>query len=139
MNVGSVAVLGAAALVLAGCGSIAPEPLVLGPFIGVVACADCPGIATELTLIRRGEFVAEGTYQLKETFLDHGAPVVATGEWTTLRGDATDENAVVYELDPDKPQGARHFLKVGERELRVLDGDLRERPKTLASRLRWTK
>lgn len=121
------------ALVLMAACATAPraEPLVLGPFSGVLPCADCPGIQTELTLTRRGEFVAEGTYRLKQTYIDRGPPIVSTGEWTTLRGDASDEDAVVYELDPDTPEQSRHFRKEGERTIRALDREMKTWPASL--------
>jgi copper homeostasis protein (lipoprotein) len=101
------------------------EPLVLGPFSGVLPCADCAGISTRLTLTRKGDGWAEGTYRLEETYLGRGGPHVTTGDWTTLRGDAVDGDAVVYELNPDDPAHARRFVKVGERKLLPLDAEMR--------------
>ena len=107
---------------------VAAESLVLGPYVGVLACADCPGIRTELTLRRKAAGWAEGAYKLTETYLDRGPPEVTEGEWTTLRGDAVNEDAVVYELDPDKPDRARHFEKVDEKSVRALSRDLEPPP-----------
>jgi len=115
-----------AALALAG--PAAAEPLVLGPYVGVLPCADCPGVRTELTLRRKAAGWAEGAYKLTETYLDRGPPEVTQGEWTTLRGDAVNEDAVVYELDPDKPDRARHFEKVDEKSVRALSRDLEPPP-----------
>ncbi len=59
-----------------------------------------------------------------------------TGDWTTLRGDATDPDATVYQLNPDKPEGRRAFLRVGQDEaLRILDGDMKTLPPGLPDRL----
>jgi copper homeostasis protein (lipoprotein) len=117
-------------LVLAGCaGARAPsEPLVLGPFVGTLPCADCRGIATRLTLTREGEFVAEGTYRLEETYIDRGDPIVSTGQWTTLRGDAHDEDAVVYQIEPDHPEKSRAYVQVDDATIRLLDADMKEVP-----------
>lgn len=117
-------------LVLAGCAGVKEpaEPLVLGPFVGTLPCADCPGIATRLTLTREGEFVAEGTYRLEETYIDRGGPLVSTGEWTTLRGDARDEDAVVYQLEPDHPEKSRAYVKLSATSIRLLDADMSEVP-----------
>jgi uncharacterized lipoprotein NlpE involved in copper resistance len=101
---------------------------VLGPFVGTLPCADCPGITTSLTLTREGEFVAEGTYRLEETYIDRGAPIVTTGDWTTLRGDAADEDAVVYQLEPDQPEKSRAFVKLNETTIRLLDADMKAVP-----------
>ena len=60
---------GRAALVLVAVASpaMAADPLVLGPFVGTTPCADCPGIATELTLTRKDPDTAEGGYRLRMT------------------------------------------------------------------------
>jgi copper homeostasis protein (lipoprotein) len=137
----------AAAITAAGCSAgapharkaRAPEPLVL-TFSGTLPCADCSGIATTLTLTRKAAGWAEGTYRLKQTYIDRGPPRVTTGDWTTLRGDATDDDATVYELDPDKAQGAQHFLRVGDdAALRLLDGDMKRLPGRLPSTLKRVK
>lgn len=106
------------------------EPLLVGVFVGVLPCADCSGIRTELTLVRKASGWAEGRFLMKETYLGRRvAPFVSTGEWTTIKGDAVDDNAVVYELNPDHP--TRHFLKDGEHRIEVLDGDLKALPRGL--------
>ena len=105
-------------------------------FEGLLPCADCPGLKTELVLTPKGEGWAEGTYRLTETYLERGGPTVTTGEWTTLRGDAVDPDATVYQLDPDKPHGSRYFLRVGQDEaIRTLDGDMKTLPPGLPDRL----
>jgi len=91
----------------------------------------------ELTLTRRGEYVAEGTYRLKRAYLDRGPPVVSTGEWTTLRGDAEDENAVVYQLDPDKDGVGWSFEKLSETRIRLLDRDFKVIPGPAPTVLTW--
>jgi copper homeostasis protein (lipoprotein) len=124
----------AAALLLAG--AARADPLVLGPFSGLLPCADCAGIATELTLRRKAEGWAEGTYTLRELRPGQRSPAVVTGEWTTLRGDAVNDDAVVYLLDPDDPIRSRHFLKVGDRAVQALDDNLRPYPVGKPSTLR---
>jgi copper homeostasis protein (lipoprotein) len=145
-------ILAVAALVLGGCGkpagkvtdhaipvtlapasAVAPtapakpgeEPMVLR-YAGDLPCADCPGIRTELTLTRKAKGWAEGRYSLSETYLERGGPHLTTGDWTTLRGDAADPDASVYQLDPDHPQTQRNFLRVGDDlELKALDKDMK--------------
>lgn len=130
------AALALAILALAGCATTRAEPLTLGPFQGVLPCADCPGIRTELTLTRKGEGRAEGTYRLSETYIDRGAAIVTMGEWTTHRRDAADEDAVVYELNPDKPEAVRYFRKLSAGEIQALDRELKDWPASLPSRLK---
>ncbi|WP_304187995.1 copper resistance protein NlpE [Phenylobacterium aquaticum] len=111
------------------------EPMSLA-FAGTLPCADCPGVRTELTLTRKAAGWAEGTYRLVETYLDRGPPIVTKGDWTTLRGDAVDDDATVYELNPDDPKRARHFLRVGDDQaIRTLDGDMKALPKGLPDTL----
>ena len=101
------------------------EPMVLR-YAGVLPCADCPGIRTELTLTRKAKGWAEGSYSLSETYLERGGPHVTTGDWTTLRGDAVDPDASVYQLDPDHTERQRNFLRVGDDvELKALDKDMK--------------
>ena len=122
---------------LTACAHAAPrEPMVLR-FAGDLPCADCPGVRIELMLTRKGVGWAEGTYSLSETNLERGGPHVTTGDWTTLRGDAADEDATVYELEPDHPDRARHFLRVGDdKALKALDRDLKPWPKGLPDTLK---
>ena len=51
-----------------------------------------------------------------------------TGRWALLRGSANDPNATVYQLDFDRPDTQRDFLKVGDDELRLLDRRQHEIP-----------
>jgi copper homeostasis protein (lipoprotein) len=124
----------AAALALAGVARA--EPLVLGPFLGVLPCADCAGISTELTLRRKSEGWAEGSYVLRELGGGKRTSTVVAGPWTTLRGDAVNDDAVVYQLDPADPMKSRYFLKVGDRAVQALDDNLRPLPVGQPSTLR---
>jgi copper homeostasis protein (lipoprotein) len=101
--------------------------LLLGTFQGTLPCADCPGIQTELSLYHPNLYTDEGTYVLKLTYLDRAVePIVTQGEWTILRGDAADENASVYQLEPDHPEKSSYYLRVNAREIRMLDKDEKE-------------
>jgi len=132
------AVLLAAALaagMLAGC---AEEPDALSPpdstpslgtFAGVLPCADCAGIRTELTLFAEQPSGRPMRYELRETYLgtrDGDRTFEKTGRWTVLRGSASDGDATVYQLDFDQPQTVRNFLKVGDDDLRLLDRNQNE-------------
>ena len=137
-------------LALAGCSS--PKPmtngslyntshgpasgsLLLGTFKGTLPCADCPGIVTELSLYHPNLYTDEGTYILKLTYLDRNVkPQVTQGEWGMLRGDAADENASVYQLEPDHPEKSSYYLRVNATEVRMLDRDEKE----MESKLNFT-
>lgn len=98
---------------------------------GVIPCADCSGIKTELLLKRTGAG-GRDFFRLSETYIGRGnVPVVTTGEWTFERGHAQDEDATVIVLVEDS-------LGSGKREIRyeiiLSDGsairllDLKRRP-----------
>jgi predicted secreted protein len=78
----------------------------------------------------RGATVGHPTrYDSTETYLatrEGDRTVQRTGRWTILRGSATDRDATVYQLDFDRADVRRNFLRVGDAELRLLDRDERE-------------
>ncbi len=105
------------------------EPLLVGVFAGDLPCADCPGMATRLTLVRKDSGWAEGRYLLTQAYRERDVPpLVRTGDWTTLRGDAENPDAVVYQLDPDKDNGGELFRKEGEQTVRALTPAMRPFP-----------
>lgn len=131
-----LAALIAVACGLAACGrQVAPPPAPppppmlraadlpkVGHFAGVLPCADCQGIRTELVLA--GDWDGLNRYRLIETYLGTNQgdrTVEREGAWVTLRGVPDDETATVYQLDPDVAGARRHFLVVDERTLSLLD------------------
>lgn len=97
---------------------------VLAIYEGVLPCADCQGIRTELTL-----FDEDPTYKLVETYLgtpDGERTVESEGRWSLRRPVQRDPEVTVYQLDPDKPEKARSFLIVDEKQIRQLDREGRE-------------
>lgn len=54
------------------------------------------------------EHTCTTTYKLRGTFFRER---VREGKWTIVGGPKTSPNAVVYQLDPDKPQGSLFLLK----------------------------
>ncbi len=98
------------------------EPLILGPFKGKLPCADCTGLETVITFTRSATGSAEGTFEMSEDYLGKSVePIKTTGNWTTLRGTKKDPNAVVYQLNPDKPEESQYYLKVNENQIKMLD------------------
>jgi predicted secreted protein len=101
----------------------------LGRFVGVLPCADCAGIRTEVRLYAEQPSGLPTRYESTETYLgtrDGDRTVERAGRWTILRGSATDRDATVYQLDFDRPEARRNFLRVGDAELRLLDREERE-------------
>ncbi|HTQ72803.1 MAG TPA: protease inhibitor I42 family protein [Burkholderiales bacterium] len=115
------------AAALAGCVTITSSSL--GTFAGVMPCADCAGILTELRLY--AEQGRPTRFELTETYLgsrDGDRSIGTAGQWGTLRGSADDSGATVVQLDLGSVSTHRNFLKVGEDELRRIDANLREIP-----------
>jgi copper homeostasis protein (lipoprotein) len=88
--------------------------ILLGVYKGTLPCADCDGLETVLRLYAKGKFDTTYAYFVR-TQTYRGAPhgdVVLTdrGDWAVLRGDATDENATVYQLNPDDEQHSESLL-----------------------------
>jgi copper homeostasis protein (lipoprotein) len=130
-NIKAAVLVFAAAVLLAACreGRVAPtvsaiDPVapavsvkkVLAVYEGVLPCADCRGIRTELTL-----FEDDSTYRLVETYLgtrDGDRTVESEGTWTLRR-------PAIYQLHPGNAGEMRRYLIVDERQIRQLGGEER--------------
>jgi len=95
----------------------APRPgsaVLFGVYKGTLPCADCNGLETVLRLYAKGKFdYTYAFYVRTRTYI--GGPngdvtISDRGEWTLLRGDATDDNATVYQLNPDDEQHSQALL-----------------------------
>lgn len=100
--------------------------VLLGSFEGVIPCADCGGIKTELTLYQDIANSENNSYILKETYL--GAKTgdttfTSTGKWDILKGTPTDKEAIIYFLNYEEPDDARYFLKQSDSGIVMLDKD----------------
>lgn len=88
-------------------------------YMGKLPCADCEGIDAVLTIY------TDQTYKMSNTYLGRDvAPYVEEGTVTTLKGDATDPNATVYQLKANQGSSAQNYLVSGN-ELQQLDQDLK--------------
>ena len=132
----------AAALALTGCGVVpsggtdsgvhvmpAGEHTVLSQYEGVLPCADCGGIRTQITL-----FADTAMYRMTETYLGTAQPDSTRqtqGAWTTVHGMEGNADAIVYQLDPGDPESARSFVVVSDSELRMLDREKQQIASTL--------
>jgi len=104
----------------------------LGRFVGRSPCQevarelsqavtpDCIKVKWDLTLYQDPNTLAPTSYKLRGTFFRER---VSEGKWTIVRGTKISPNAVVYQLDPDKPQGSLFLLKADSNVLFFLDRD----------------
>jgi uncharacterized lipoprotein NlpE involved in copper resistance len=102
--------------------------VLLGVYKGTLPCADCEGLETTLRMYSKGKFdFTYAFYVRTQTY--RGAPkgdvtFSDRGEWALLRGDATDENATVYQLNPEDEKGSESYLlDEGGNALVMLDKD----------------
>ncbi|HEX6189272.1 MAG TPA: hypothetical protein VFZ40_14425 [Pyrinomonadaceae bacterium] len=109
---------------------ITTDSSMLGRFVGRSPChevasqlskavpPDCMKVKWDLTLYHDRNTLAPNTYKLRGTFFRER---VREGKWTIVRGTKTSPNAVVYQLDPDKPLGSLFLLKADSNILFFLD------------------
>ncbi|MGN6439857.1 MAG: copper resistance protein NlpE [Agriterribacter sp.] len=96
----------------------------IGTFEGVLPCADCGGIKTELSLYQDIANAENNTYTLKETYLGNklgDTTFNSNGKWDILKGMKGDDSAIVYFLNYDDPEESRYFLKKGDTTILMLD------------------
>ena len=122
---------------LAGCagsGSDLSKPdtsVLLGTYTGILPCADCAGIRTDLWVYAEQPAGAASRYGLRETYIgtrDGDRTVERTGRLALTRGTANDREATVYQLESERSDGRRNFVRAGDNELRLLDREKRELP-----------
>ena len=80
--------------------------------------ADCVKVKWELTLYRDPHKLTPSTYRLRGTFYRDR---IGVGRWAIVRGTKTDPAAVVYQLDPDKPETSLFLLQADGNVLLFLD------------------
>lgn len=105
------------------------------PVPGIPLKADCEFIKWQLTLYRQANTLTPTTYKLTYVyglaqagttgFVGGGTTVKLEGKWAVLKGTAANPNAIIYQLDPDKPQTSISFLKLNDNLLHLLDSDRR--------------
>jgi NlpE N-terminal domain len=79
---------------------------------------DCHKLKWKLTLFRDSKTNKPTTYALQTTL---NRPNITEGKWTIIKGIKTNSEAVIYRLDPDKPDESVSFLVGDENVLFFLD------------------
>jgi hypothetical protein len=79
---------------------------------------DCHKLKWKLTLSRHPKTNEPTTYTLQSTLTGHK---ITGGDWTIIKGIETNPGAIIYQLDPDKPDRSVSFLVGDENVLFFLD------------------
>lgn len=89
-------------------------------YSGMLPCADCEGIVTELTLQKQ----PDDHFTLKETYQGKNQTFASDGIYTIVHGTAADPAATVIHLNPNKDKNLqRYYQQVNENELLLLGAD----------------
>jgi hypothetical protein len=109
---------------------VANGPSVVGVFGGRFPCSEiakdwmiavspeCWKVKWRLTLYQDSTTHQPTTYHLLGTL---NRSVARDGKWTIVRGIKTDPEAVIYQLDSDKPEVSIYLLKGDDNVLFILD------------------
>lgn len=95
---------------------IIPEPE-QETYIGLVPCADCPGIRKELILMH-DPGKQEGDFELKQNYLDRDTTTYNTkGYWKSTIGNEDSQNALLIQTYPEGQKKADNYLKITTEQL----------------------
>ncbi len=106
-------------------------PLLNDKFKGNIM-VDEAGYANTSLSLQHQQYADMGTFTLDEfypgTKFEKPAHNTTVGDWTVLKGSATDDNATVVELDARKGGRIMYFLRLKNGSLQQLDMSLHEIP-----------
>jgi hypothetical protein len=105
------------------------------PLSGIPREAACELIKWELRILGNtgkhtsGTYILDCTYGMAKQgtrgFINGGSRLHREGKWTITKGTTTNPAAVIYRLDPGKPQASVSFLRLNKNLLHLLDSDNR--------------
>ncbi len=100
-------------------------------FSGVLPCADCKGILTEITLNSDSlTYHIQQTYQGKDT-----GDTILTGTGSYVRNLSAGDASIIYQLNASRPDDVRYFKAKGDSALIMLDKQQKEIKSSLNYRL----
>jgi hypothetical protein len=101
------------------------------PLPGISREAGCELIKWELRLFgdtgkhTSGNYILDCTYGMPKQgtrgFINGGSRLHREGKWTIIKGTGTSPAAIIYRLDPGKPQVSVSFLRLNKNLLHLLD------------------
>ncbi len=100
---------------------------VFGIFSGTLPCADCSGLKTTLTLYVDAQTHQPTTYTLSSLYKGKSQkPFISYGTWIIEKGDEVDPSAILYVLDPNRPDQEQFWVKASNTQLKMLDNNKSE-------------
>ena len=100
-----------------------PNAAYLGIYQGTLPCADCQGIAMELTLKENGKSKSK-TFVLKQKYLGKPATqsmYTVTGKWFLATGNKQNPKARILQLIPDGKEDLLYFELLKDGSIKMLD------------------
>lgn len=98
------------------------DKVITKTYTGTFPCADCTGVETSLSLSQKNENTLEGTFTMAQQYLGRENDILmASGNWTTQRGNVTNPDATIITLNPEDEEKAELYLQVDAIHLEKLD------------------
>ena len=91
---------------------------------GTLPCPDCEGL--KVTLILDHDAYTYRTTEKRLGEHSDAEPERSSGPWAVRHGTETDPDAVIYQLDHDRPGSTRNFLRLDAARIKLLDEFKRE-------------
>ena len=101
---------------------------IIATYDGTFPGADCSGLRTTIVLYK-GCCGAMGTYDQKETYIatrDGDKTFYSKGKWMFVKGTKKNKDAVVLQMDYNKPGKSVNYLVVNDKKIELLDKDMNE-------------
>ncbi len=95
---------------------------------GTLPCADCSEIKTRLEILIDYSN-PEPPFILKQAYIgskDEDKTAITHGVYGTLKETYRQNDATVYELNPDKPKETIYFLRINDDTLKMLNREIKE-------------
>lgn len=88
-----------------------------GPYSGVLPCADCPGIKTDINFYYDSQTNQPVKYFQTETYIGQTSPLSSQGKFITLEKNGQ----TILQIDPDDPELTRLYQKINDKSIKLLD------------------
>ena len=106
---------------------------VIRPLLKIPLTEECEFSKWKLTLYQDPATLAPTTFKLicqygvsqpnTSGFIGGGTSIETEGKWIIVKGSKTNPEAVVYQLNPDKPEISLSFVKMDENVIHLLYSD----------------